>query len=357
MKLFATGIVLSIVLMAMTDKMTAFAAVRAPELTGKEADWLNSKPLKIRDLKGKAILVDFWEYTCVNCIRTLPYLREWHKRYAKDGLVIIGIHTPEFAFAKDPYNVAEAVRRFGLTYPILIDSGYVNWQAFANHYWPMKYLIDPGGYIIYTHAGEGGYGETEARIQRLLRQINPKVELPPLMEPVRGADKPGAVCYLMTPELYAGYQRGSLGNREGYRPDALVIYRDKGNHKDGYIYAHGPWFNHPESLRHSCKTQRPEDYIAIRYHAIGVNAVIRPETGEPFRVWVWQDGRSVPPEDRGEDIRYENGKSFLLVDRPRMYQIIKNRKYGTYELKLSSTSDGFGLYSFTFSSCEMGGKD
>ena len=181
----------------------------APELIGTPADWLNSPPLKREELRGKVVLVDFWEYTCVNCIRTLPYLKEWHKRYAKDGVVIIGIHTPEFAFAKDRKNVAQAVKNLGITWPVLLDSEYKNWMAYHNSFWPRKYFINREGNIVADHAGEGGYGESEARIQYLLKEINPDAVFPEVMEPIRDTDRPGAVCYPTTPELYAG-ERGAL---------------------------------------------------------------------------------------------------------------------------------------------------
>ena len=129
---------------------------RAPKLIGSGDDWLNTngKPLQLE--KGKVYLVDFFEYTCVNCLRTLPYLQEWNKRYAKDGLVIIGIHTPEFDFAKDKANVAQAVKRLGITWPVVVDSQYANWNAYRNSFWPRKYFVDAKGRIIADHAGEGG---------------------------------------------------------------------------------------------------------------------------------------------------------------------------------------------------------
>src|SRR5579884_1605517 len=130
----------------------------APEFHGTAADWLNTdgKALSIQELvkSGHVVLVDFWEYTCVNCLRTLPYLQEWNKRYAKDGLVIVGIHTPEFQFAKDPHNVAEAVKRLGITWPVLIDSDYHNWNAYHNGGWPHKFFINDRGLIVADHFGE-----------------------------------------------------------------------------------------------------------------------------------------------------------------------------------------------------------
>ena len=134
------------------------------------ASWINSEPLTLEGLRGNVVLVDFWTYSCINCIRTLPYVKDWHAKYADDGLVIIGVHTPEFSFEKVRENVIEAAARFGLDYPIAQDNDFVTWRAFDNHYWPTKYLIDRDGAIRYTHIGEGAYEETERMIQQLLAE-------------------------------------------------------------------------------------------------------------------------------------------------------------------------------------------
>ena len=188
--------------------------VRAPEI-GRV--WLNSTPLSFRQLRGRAVLVDFWDYTCVNCIRTLPYVQAWHERYHDKGLTVIGVHTPEFSFAQYESNVERGIHEFGLTYPIVIDSDREIWKAFANRYWPTKYLLDQDGYLRYGHFGEGGYGECEQVIQELLREINPAVNLPALMEPLREEDHVGAVCYRATGELYLGHRRGRIGNEGGFK--------------------------------------------------------------------------------------------------------------------------------------------
>jgi cytochrome c biogenesis protein CcdA/thiol-disulfide isomerase/thioredoxin len=143
----------------------------APDFTGNER-WFNTRdgrPLSLRELRGKVVLVDFWTYTCINCVRTLPYLRAWHSRYADDGLVIVGVHTPEFTFERDPGNVAGAIKREGLKYPVAQDNAYRTWEAYGNRYWPAKYLIDARGHVRYTHFGEGEYARTERNIRTLLR--------------------------------------------------------------------------------------------------------------------------------------------------------------------------------------------
>ncbi len=142
---------------------------KAPEFTGID-HWLNSPPLSMRELRGKVVLVDFWTYSCINCINTLPYVKQWHEKYKDQGLVVVGVHTPEFAFEKSTANVQEAIKRFGIGYPVAQDNAYATWSAFRNQYWPATYLIDAQGRIVYHHYGEGNYAETEAVIQKLLAQ-------------------------------------------------------------------------------------------------------------------------------------------------------------------------------------------
>lgn len=135
--------------------------MQSPEIVGDV--WLGSKPFTKEDLKGKLVLVDFWTYSCVNCLRTIPYLKMWRDEYKDKGFLIIGIHTPEFDFEKNPKNVEKAIKDLGVGWPVVMDNEYINWNNFANHYWPAKYLVDKTGKIVYTHFGEGAYGETEQK--------------------------------------------------------------------------------------------------------------------------------------------------------------------------------------------------
>jgi thiol-disulfide isomerase/thioredoxin len=143
--------------------------VPAPEFSGIDK-WLNSEPLTLSGLRGKVVLVDFWTYTCINCARTLPYVKSWHAKYKDQGLVVVGVHTPEFPFERSTKNVSEALNRYGIEYPVAQDNRYATWEAYKNNYWPAFYLIDKQGKVTYTHFGEGEYKETEAAIQNLLKQ-------------------------------------------------------------------------------------------------------------------------------------------------------------------------------------------
>ncbi|MFM0058886.1 thioredoxin family protein [Paraburkholderia phytofirmans] len=141
----------------------------APDFTGI-SQWLNSDPLTLQQLRGKVVLVDFWTYTCGNCINTLPYVKSWNQKYKDQGLTVIGVHTPEYPFERDTDNVKTAIKRFGITYPVAQDNRYATWNAYNNQYWPAFYLLDKQGRIVYTHFGEGDYAKTEAKIQALLAQ-------------------------------------------------------------------------------------------------------------------------------------------------------------------------------------------
>lgn len=324
--------------------------LKAPEIEGEL--WLNSPPIKLANLKGKIVLIDFWDYTCVNCQRTLPYLREWYNRYSQYGLIIIGVHAPEFVFAKDSENVKRAVDEFGIKYPVVLDNDYKIWKAYRNQYWPRKILIDESGEVKLDHAGEGRYRAMEVEIRELIKKQRPDIKFPELMEPIRATDIDGSVCYPTTPELYAGFLRGILGNEEGYHKNIAFDYKDTGKYVDGKIYLNGKWFATPESLRHNRSTSALTDYIAIKYHAIEVNAVIKTDDGAPVKVFITQDGKSLDEENKGSDVVIDaESRSYVLVTSPKMYNLIKTREFGSHELRLYTSSDGLNVYAFTFGSC------
>ena len=334
----------------------------APELVGTQ-EWVNSDPLTIEGLRGKVVLIDFWTYTCVNCIRTLPYLKVWHSKYADDGLVILGVHTPEFRFEHDIDNVREAVAKYSLTYPIVQDNNFATWDAFNNRYWPAKYLIDQNGVIRYQHYGEGAYDETEAMIRQLLEETGANVSsITPLLAPDQDLDFAfkNSIGAQITAELYGGYERSCslyslysnsyIAAQDYCRSrDQVVEYTDDGTRKTHALYLQGPWHAEKESLRHARETTNYEDYMALRFAAKSVNVVLTPEQDETFKVLVKLDGEYLNEFNKGEDVVIEDdGKSFLIVDKPRLYAVVEAPEYGTYELELSSNSSDFALYAFTF---------
>lgn len=311
------------------------------------------------------MLIDVWTYTCVNCIRTFPYLKSWHSKYAAKGLVIIGVHSPEFDFEKDRENVVNAVNEFGLEYPIAIDNDHETWSILNNLYWPSKYLIDKGGYIRYTHFGEGAYAETEAKIRELLVETGADLSgISEALQPEPELDASARASDFavgLTRELYAGFVRNFYAllqranppyilHREYYdSPETDTFYTDPGDHQNHFIYLQGQWRNEQERLVHSRATESFEDYVAVRFYARTVNSVMAPADSQAFKVLLTIDGRPLTSDEAGVDVDFEpDGRSYVLVAQPRMYRLVSLASFGGHELRLSSNSIEFALYAFTF---------
>jgi thiol-disulfide isomerase/thioredoxin len=324
--------------------------VRAPEI-GRV--WLNSTPLSFRQLRGRAVLVDFWDYTCVNCIRTLPYVQAWHERYRDKGLTVIGVHTPEFTFAQYESNVERGIREFGLAYPIVIDSNREIWKAFANRCWPTNYLLDKDGYLRFGHFGEGGYGECERVIQELLREIDPNADLPALMEPVREEDHVGAICYRPSGELYLGNQRGRIGNEGGFKEDQIADYAFTGNTEENFFYANGRWASTAEYFE---AVENGPHTLRLIYDAAAVNLVMACPHAASAEVVVTQDGKPLARQHATRDTRFRPAadsreeESYVVVDSARMYFLLDNHEFGQHEIELRC-STGVAAFAFTFTSC------
>jgi thiol-disulfide isomerase/thioredoxin len=320
--------------------------LHAPELA--PGLWIQGPEVSISFSRGAVILVEFWESTCVNCLRTLPYLKAWHERYAGRGLLMVGVHTPEFDFTADPAVVAGIVAAEGIPYPVLLDPGKATWQRFANHYWPSRYLIDARGYLRYEHFGEGAYGDTEDWIQRLLQEAGDTAPMPPILEPVRGEDRPGAVCYPATREIHAGFHRGKLLAPEGYRPGEEVRHRarDEGPAPPGMFTVRGLWRHEAESL----EAREPGSEIEIVCDAAGVNAVLEPAGMLEIEV----DGAPVPELERGADVVERDGRTVAVWERGRMVRLIGGGEFRRRRLTLRFPSPGVRLYAFSFTSCVTG---
>lgn len=351
----------------MLDQPLAPHIIRTPRFAAGQ--WLNVEhPLTPEQLSGQVVLVDFWDYTCVNCLRTLPYLNRWHERYADKGLLIIGAHAPEFKFARSHSQIEAAISEYQIQYPILLDNEYETWERFANKAWPTKYLIDPDGYIRFQRQGEGYYQETERAIQQLLHRRDPYLTLPELLPPLREEDQPGAVCYRPTPELYAGYQGGglfggALGNPEGYTPQGPVFYQlpPPATWAEGRFYLEGIWRAWPDALAFA---GRSTGRVVLPYSAVTVNAVVspsadpvetmldlRPTDADPL-VEVRQNGRSLTATIAGADVAIQpDGRSVVRVGRPKMYELVRNPTYEPNELELTLCATGLALYAFTFTTC------
>ncbi len=294
--------------------------------------WFNSEPLTMSALRGKVVLVDFWTYTCINCIRTLPYIKAWHEKYKDKGLVIVGVHTPEFEFEKNPENVQRALKDFGLTYPVVQDNDYATWQAYANHYWPAKYLIDKDGKIRYTHFGEGDYDETETMIQKLLSEAGSPVN--------EAVANPTYQVQTRTPETYLGYERMTgLVSPERVVPNKTTTFTAPVTIKRNTFAMSGTW---------TIGAQRamPATGAVLTYHfdATELFLVMRPKTpGAVAKIKITLDEKDVS-EFAGSDVT--NG--MVTVDSDRLYKLIKLPAIGPHILKLEFLDSNAELYAFTF---------
>ena len=322
--------------------------------------WINSEPTSIAELtgQGKVVLVDFWTYTCVNCLRTLPFLREWQEKYSDNGLVILGVHAPEFDFEKELENVQRAVDNEGIEWPIALDNEMATWRSFNNRYWPAKYLVGIDGEIHYSHFGEGSYRETEEEIRSVLTDAGYDVSAIPLGE-VENTERDDA-ARSVTRELYGGYERnysvyGLYAEQDEYyvEPDREIVYEDGHAEKNSYppqkFVLNGLWRNEREAIVHARETMDLGDYIAFRFQGRSANVVIDPPEPGDFRVYVDLDNRPLAENEAGDDILFDDeGRSYFNVDEGRMYKIVETPEYVENTLKLSSDSTNFAIFAFTF---------
>ena len=332
----------------------------APDFAGVQ-EWINSEPLSMANLRGQVVLIDFWTYSCINCLRTLPYLQEWHQRYAADGLVIVGVHTPEFEFEKLYDNVVQATVTEGVAWPVVQDNDYKVWRSYANRFWPAKYLIDQSGEIRYRHFGEGKYAETEAEIRKLLAETGADSES--LAMPLPSDQQiDETVSGRRTPELFAGWRfvlshyragRGLyVGQVDAYnnRRDQVSQLTPPESITPNRIYFNGPWHIGPERARHAEQTDHLDDFVLLAYSARSVNAVLTSESGQPYKVVVTVDNEYLTDANKGDDIIIaDNGESYLQVTEPKAYKIVEHSAWQENRvLQMFSMSNDFGLYSFTF---------
>jgi thiol-disulfide isomerase/thioredoxin len=327
-----------------------------PAFDGATA-WIGTAPIAPEQLRGKVVLVDFWEYTCLNCLRTIPYLKEWYRRYHDDGLEIIGVHTPEFGFSGEEAQVRAAMQRLGITWPVALDDRRALWNRFGVDAWPTEAVFDQQGRLVFTTIGEGDYTEEEGFLQKLLLLGNPHLTMPKPMAllPQDSYDKPGAVCYPHTPEILLAEtpvanepdpQQQSQSHMFGPSNEP---YQDRSWHKDGGVYLQGYWSRTKEAVAF----QGGDGYFDLPYHAIQVTVVMTSD-GKPVRVNVTQNGKPIPPESKGSDLAYDNaGNSYVMVDASRSYDLIMNAKFGKYDLRLSPQGAGLNIYDVAFESCEI----
>lgn len=314
----------------------------APSLDGA-VQWLNSSPLKAADLRGRVVLVDFWTYSCINCLRTLPFVEAWAEKYRDQGLVVIGVHAPEFAFERDIGNVTKALGQLGITYPVAIDNDYAIWKAFKNEYWPAHYFIDARGYIRHHHFGEGSYAESERVIQALLREAGAQNLKTGLIDARgRGVLKAPEGEDERSPETYLGFERAARfasGQPAHDQAKAYAIPTPLALNDWGLA---GSWTIGDERALLSGPTGR----IVYRFHARDLHLVLGPGPGgKPVRFRVTLDGQP-PGEARGTDIAPDGSGT---VTEQRLYQLVRQSgEVHDRTFSVEFLDPGVAAYAFTF---------
>jgi cytochrome c biogenesis protein CcdA/thiol-disulfide isomerase/thioredoxin len=314
-----------------------------PDLSGAIA-WLNSAPLSRKSLRGKVVLIDFWTYSCINCLRALPYVEGWSAKYKQAGLVVIGVHTPEFAFEKERSNVAKAVRDLGISYPVAIDSEYKIWQAFNNEYWPAHYFVDGKGRIRYHHFGEGEYDESERVIQQLLKENGAtSLSEEPMNISAAGVEAAADNQDVRSPETYIGYHRAEhFASAESIAQDSPKSYTPRPRLSLNQWALGGAWKVGPESA----VLQTSPGKLVFRFHARDVHLVLGPaKDGRSIRFIVKLDG-TPPGEDHGSDT---DASGTGTIQGHRLYQLIRQK--GTVEdrtFEIEFLDPGVQAFAFTF---------
>ena len=342
---------------AMTGTMTgamqgtpAGAATRAPGVEGElpslagAVAWLNSPPLTPQSLRGKVVLIDFWTYSCINCLRALPYIEDWYHRYRDQGLVVIGVHAPEFAFEKDAANVTRAVHDLGIAYPVALDNNYAIWQAFDNQYWPAHYFIDAQGRIRGHHFGEGDYAQSEELLRTLLTEAG-AAHLPPAASAIHatGVEAPPDEADIQSPETYIGYQRAeNFVSTGGPVPDASHPYQAPGALALNQWALSGNWRIEKER---AVGTGTPGT-IVFRFRARDLHLVLGPAaSGRPVRFRVTLDSHA-PGNDHGVDVQPDGSGT---VDGQRLYQLLRQSgPVAEHTFAIEFLDPGVQAYSFTF---------
>lgn len=309
------------------------------------AGFINTERLQIRDLIGKkVVLVDFWTYSCINCQRTTPYLNAWYEKYRDKGLEIIGVHTPEFEFEKIYANVAQAVKKFSIQYPVVLDNDYGTWNAYENRYWPRKYLIDIDGFIVFDHVGEGAYDRTERKIQELLEErmavlgeVNGIAK--DIVKPEGASDIDATQP--RSPEIYFGAGRNTyLGNGVSGAKGTQKLSEPAGI-KTNILYLAGDWDFRDEFTENKSFGAK----IIFRYQGKDVYMVASAEN--PVAIRILRDGKHLGAEVGG-DILTREGISRATIQEDRLYKLIQDTEYGEHTIEIVIENPGLKVFTFTF---------
>ena len=339
------------------DKSQFMKAPEFAQISGYINTPNNNHPITLSSLRGKVVLLYIWTYTCINSIRPMPYIDDWNQKYSNKGLVVVGVHSPEFQFEKNYANVKDAVQRFGIKYPVILDSNHGTWNAYGNNYWPRYYLIDAQGYIRYNHVGEGDYNQIEKSIRSLVAERAALMGAKEISFDVKPTApiKPRSLYYVnlrqnTTQEIYIGYNttRASLGNPEGFKQDQTVSYSipSTTNFKPHIVYLQGKWKNNPDNMELQNDTGR----IVLIYYAKSANIIAGGRGGgvvfnDDEGIGGGAAAASKSNNSLGQDLSSDGS---FRIDGQRLYNLAIHNNYTTHSIVIDVKGKGFQFYTFTF---------
>lgn len=332
--------------------MDVVPAVPAPEFKEIRA-WANSKPLSIKDLKGKVVLLDCWTHTCIFCLRTIPIMKRLQQKYAKYGFQIIQAHSAEYQFARDIQNIQNALSRYNVNnIPVAFDTNNKTWEAYGNMYWPKHVLIDHNGFIRYEHAGYGGVEDFENAIVELLEEVDHK----PTED--RDSENPtddifdtyGMHFYGIAPEICVGYSRlRKFGNNQTIKPNEPNNVVDPGYYMENVVYLRGNWIWEREGVKSYSRGKEKSTAVIMKYNsAKRVHGIIGTSDGKTGRMEVKLDGNYLTKEQLGKDMKIKDGLSFADLEWSFMHNLVKTEKPEIHEIQIIPHSDNFIFYTFVF---------
>jgi thiol-disulfide isomerase/thioredoxin len=346
-----TTIVLMVcVLIGISAHASNDSQLKAPNFSS-DAEWIDTGvagkkvPRSIKGYRGQVLLVDFWEFTCINCIRDFSVLKRWYAKYHPYGFDVVGVHFGEFAIGYNANNVRDAAKRFQLPWPVVADLHGSIWRAYHSDVWPNRYLIDQNGDIVLHIEGEGNNMPMEQKIRELLQKAHPEVGQI-AVDPPDNTFVPS--CGIPTDETYVGdwFGRGAIANSKAYKNDGQVTeFHAEGSPADGKVMFSGHWITQQDGV--TAADQHGE--AQLRYHARSVYAVLSlTDSKKPVRVDLQQDGKPLNSSDAGVDVHFDSQGSYLEVSQPRMYYVVKNAGFGSHLLTLKPQASNFTLHSFTY---------
>ncbi len=339
-------VLVAVLLSALVCAQTIEIARPAPDFSA-DTDWIDQGarvPHNIKGYRGHVLLIDFWEYTCINCIRDFAVVKRWYAKYHQYGFDVVGVHYGEFAIGHNTDNVRRAAKRFRLPWPVVSDVHGSIWNAYGSQVWPNRYLINQSGNIVMQVEGEGNNLPMEQKIRELLAKDHPEVMKVPVDPP---EDTFGRQCGVPTEETYVGdwFGRGALENNQGYHKDRTMDFHADHAPRDGGVILAGQWRAETDGVI----SEAPGVSANLRYHARSLYAVLSVSNSKkPGRLYLEQDGKALDKSNAGVDVQFDSKGSYIEVSEPRMYYLVNNPEFGAHVIRLIPGARGFDLHSFTY---------